>query len=186
MKRLIMAFCALLFAASAFAGGMYRWVDNHGVVHYSDQPHAGSSQVDLPGLSRYQARPVSTESADESSDTAAKQSVPDTFKIVSPSAEQTVHANDGKVSVAVELDPPLSRGETLRYEVDGKKVGETPSGSITLTNIVRGTHTLTAAIINRQGDVVATAPTVTFHVRHQSQLNPQRHNANQMPRGLVP
>lgn len=45
-------FClAMLISAGAHAGGVYRWVDEHGNVHYGDRPPAAASsdQVEIEG-----------------------------------------------------------------------------------------------------------------------------------------
>ena len=39
----------LLLAASLALAQVYRWVDEDGVVHYSDQPHQGAEEVELEG-----------------------------------------------------------------------------------------------------------------------------------------
>ena len=42
------------FAALAQGGSIYRWVDGHGRVHYSDQPQGDHFQnVDMPSAVRY-------------------------------------------------------------------------------------------------------------------------------------
>lgn len=43
---------ALLMAAGASSANLYRWVDEQGVVHYSDQPRPGAEAVTLSGPRR--------------------------------------------------------------------------------------------------------------------------------------
>ena len=45
--RKIIALIAV-FAAGAAAAQAYRWVDENGVVHYSDRPREGAEQIFLP------------------------------------------------------------------------------------------------------------------------------------------
>ena len=51
--------CAMVLAGSATrAATIYKWVDENGVVHYSDQPHQNAQKVDVPAVQTY--RPDST------------------------------------------------------------------------------------------------------------------------------
>ena len=46
MRRILTFTAALLVTASAFATGeIYRWKDDNGTLHYSDQPHPGAVLV---------------------------------------------------------------------------------------------------------------------------------------------
>ena len=47
LSRQIYTGIALLLAASLALPQAYRWVDEDGVVHYSDQPHPGAEEVEL-------------------------------------------------------------------------------------------------------------------------------------------
>lgn len=57
LGRALVALCTLLAAAPAAGAEIYRWVDEHGEVHYGDRPPAGGAEaielapgvVDPPG-----------------------------------------------------------------------------------------------------------------------------------------
>jgi hypothetical protein len=181
MKQLVIILLASLAFVTAHAGDLYKWVDNHGVVHYSDEPHKGAKKVDLPGLSRY-SRPSAPVSSNTHDNTSSSADAYKQFEVVTPKSKQTIHANDGKVPVNVAMDPPLRQGEKLVYTLDDKRAGTSTSTSITLTNVVRGTHTLAVSAINGKGKTVARAPSVTFYVRHHSLLN-KKNPASQFPKG---
>ncbi|HET7569970.1 MAG TPA: DUF4124 domain-containing protein [Gammaproteobacteria bacterium] len=181
MKQITLILFAALWVAPAYAAThttMYKWTDKNGVVHYSDQPHPGARKVDLPGLSSFAAPPPSPTANGKT--TAAKPY--DKLAVTSPAPKATVHANDGKVPVAVVVDPPLRRGDTIVYALDGKHIGNSRATSITLTHVVRGTHTLNVSIVAGDGKTVAQAAPVTFYVRHRSVLN-QQNSASQFPNG---
>ena len=48
-SRSILLVLALLAAIAALAQEAYRWVDEDGVVHYSDRPREGAEQISVAG-----------------------------------------------------------------------------------------------------------------------------------------
>ena len=54
-KRAFMVFCLLCAAGTALAQA-YRWTDENGVVHFSDRPHPGAEQIQLPSYTRLSAK----------------------------------------------------------------------------------------------------------------------------------
>lgn len=181
MKQVALVLCAALTAMPAVAATTYKWVDNNGVVHYSDQPHAGAKAVNLPGLSSFAAKPVPTSAAPDNAQ-PGNAGIYQKVAIASPRADATIHANDGKVPVSVTLVPPLRRSDQLVYQVDGQAIGQpTTATSMTLTHVARGAHTVAVAVKSAQGDIVATSPAVSFYVRHHSVLHPK--SAFSFPRG---
>src|SRR5204863_7851992 len=52
MRRRLLTVISLL-ASLAVAGTVYKWVDENGVVHYSDQPHPEAQKVDVPPAQTY-------------------------------------------------------------------------------------------------------------------------------------
>jgi hypothetical protein len=171
---------ALLAAAPICAGTIYKWVDKNGVVHYSDQPHPGAKPVQLPGLSGYSSTVPATPNSAKTQVQGAAVAYRE-FEITTPKSDETIHANDGKVSVSVALAPALRQGDNLVYTVDGSKIGTSRSTSLTLTNVVRGTHTLDVKVVDSGGKTVASAKPVTFYVRHHSVL--QKKGPFSFPRG---
>ncbi len=45
----------LLFITFGVYGQIYKWVDDQGVIHFSDHPHQGSQTVTLPEVQSYSA-----------------------------------------------------------------------------------------------------------------------------------
>ena len=50
MRKRLMLFLALLLGAAAFGATVYKWVDEHGVTHYSDQapPKQDAQKIETP------------------------------------------------------------------------------------------------------------------------------------------
>jgi len=55
--RFIAAVVMLLVSGLALAATVYKWVDENGVTHYSDQPHPGAQKVTVAAPQTYSAPP---------------------------------------------------------------------------------------------------------------------------------
>lgn len=79
------------------------------------------------------------------------------------------------VSASVRLEPRLRAGDRVTLVLDGKAVQEPgPATSFTISPIYRGTHTLMARVEDAQGRLLCDTPTIRFHVRQPSLLQPNR------------
>ena len=89
------------------------------------------------------------------------------FSITNPTNDQGVRANDGNVTIHMSLQPALRSGHmiVLNVEGEGSKSSKTSSGlTIELNNMSRGLHTVTASVVDEDGnDLIKTEP-VSFHV----------------------
>lgn len=189
---LIVLLAACLVAPPAFAqedgsqsaqpegGGLWRWVDENGVVHYSDKPVDGAERVELRKTQTYsgddalRARP----SARDANARAAPE--PESgyraLRIEVPEPDSVAWNIGGELMVQVAPDPALREGDTVALFFNGEIVPGTPAAttSIAITGIYRGTHTLFATIVGADGNQVIQSAPVTFHVRQHSIKNPQR------------
>jgi hypothetical protein len=72
---------------------------------------------------------------------------------------------DGSVSVSLALQPALAPGHGIQLTVDGRPLAETgKSLAVTLANMDRGAHTVSATVVDARGQPVATTSAVSFHV----------------------
>jgi hypothetical protein len=89
------------------------------------------------------------------------------FSITNPTNDQGVRANDGNVTIHMSLQPALRSGHMIVLNVDGEdgESGKTTSGlTIELNNMSRGLHTVTAMVVDEDGnDLIKTEP-VSFYV----------------------
>lgn len=100
-----------------------------------------------------------------------------TIAIVSPSPEQTVHDNEGRVSVSVKVTPAdaLDKGHQVRVTLDGRAHGAPQRAlSFTLEGVERGEHTLQAELVDASGRAVAVSAPVKFYLWQASRLFPAR------------
>jgi hypothetical protein len=166
----------LLFAASsAFATKMYKWVDAQGVVHYSDTPEPGATEMEVHTAQTYRAPAVRSGTAGSG---GASGSAPPpagggyfSCRISDPAPEQSYSSPD-VVPIAVSVSPALQAGDQLVVTVDGSPLPTSESMQYQITQPDRGAHTISASIRNGEGKTVCTAPSVTFSVQRPSLLSP--------------
>lgn len=174
------AFCMgtlLLLAWAGASGQVYRWVDEDGVVHYSDQPHEGAEEIELepaPAISMPQpgsmpARTAGREPESEADVNAAYQAL----TIAQPAAEETLWNIGGVLDVTLNLQPALRPGDRVRVYFDGTP--QTVSGTqFQLEEVWRGEHNLQAEVLDEGGNLLIRSEPIRFYVQQTSIQNPQR------------
>lgn len=174
--RHVMLLCLLLCTPSAWAE-VYKWVDEKGVVHYTDKPPTDNSKpADLPPLQTYKGGevPKLKPSAVEAKPKPAPPKGLLDLVILEPAAEETLRDNEGNVAVSVGVAPGMPPGHRVVYYMDGvPQALPTEALSYVITNVERGTHTVAASVVDATGQEVAAAPPVTFHMQATSILAPR-------------
>ena len=170
MWKVLFLALSLLLPGPALAE-VYRWVAPDGTVHYSDEPREeGAERVELPPLStveprtgRVELRPSAPRlaQAEEGDESPGYRS----FTFANPSPDEAIRANNGRIQVVMKLEPMLHAGHRIRVSMDGEPLKEgTTALSFPVPNVARGTHTLSAEVLDNRGETQVTAPAVTFHV----------------------
>jgi hypothetical protein len=94
--------------------------------------------------------------------------------IVQPAHEETIHNNQGDLTVQVKYSGG-EPGGSVRLVLDGTALPHSyRSDVIELTGIDRGTHTLQADLLDVKGERLAASEPVTFYMWHASRLFPDR------------
>ncbi|HET9388775.1 MAG TPA: DUF4124 domain-containing protein [Steroidobacteraceae bacterium] len=162
---------AALFTTAA-ATTVYKWVDDNGVVHYSDQPHENAQKVQLKAPQTYSAPKIDE---DVSSPTRPAQPGPayKSCQISQPTNDQ-MFTNTATVTAGVNLQPAARPGDQLVVTLDGQRVPGVPpeGGPFTISPVDRGTHSLQAIVQDSRGQAVCQSQSVTFHVRQPSAVTP--------------
>lgn len=164
------------WALGAQAEDIWRWVDENGVVHYSDRPRPGAEKIELRGAQTYQAPavPPSRDEAPEETDEDAATGYTD-LRLVSPADGETLWNIGGELPVQVAVEPSLAPSHRLRVYLDGRLREDSPQATqFTLPEVYRGEHQLRAAIVDGQGREVASTAEITFYVQQASLQNPNR------------
>lgn len=176
MNRILCAIVLMLVSFGPHAEGeVFRSVDEHGNVHYSDKPGEGAEKLDLgTGTSTYRAQPYRKAGPDSQpapTPPAAETSYVTT--IVQPTQDESIRSNDGSVEVLLSITPELrsDRGHKIELWLDEKLTAYTTTGlSYTLQNVPRGTHTLYVRVTGHDDRILSYLNSVTFHLQRHSVL----------------
>ena len=177
--------------SSAVQAKIYKTVDAEGNVVFTDvPPNDQSKSVEMDRYNTYTpVVPVttpSTPSADETNSRAADGEEPpaptryDKLTVVSPRNDEAVRANSGDITINATVEPAIdnSAGHKLQVLLDGSVAGTSNSSSVALQNIDRGTHQLSAQIVDANGKVLITSDTTQFHVLRASVNRPTPFNSS--------
>ena len=168
----ILVLLGLLVSGAAHAQA-YRWVDDNGVVHYSDRPQPGAEEIELPKAdsgrwapARRQPTPSDIEDGDEDDEATFRYQ---SLSVASPAAEETLWNIDGVLNVSLALTPALRPGHQLRLYYDGN-ARTVESTSIRLTEVYRGQHNLQAEVLDAAGTLMIRSVPIRFYVQQTSIL----------------
>jgi hypothetical protein len=155
----------------ATAATVYKWVDENGVTHFSDQPHENAQKVELKAPQTFTAPKISTPSRPTPPRPAQK--VYQSCGMSEPSNDQ-VFLNTDTVSAATSVQPAVRPGDTVLVTMDGAPVPGVPpdGGQFTISPVDRGEHTIQMVVKDPSGTTVCSSPGVTFHVRQPSVQSP--------------
>ncbi len=163
----------VLLAATAQAE-VYKSINADGEIIYSDVPTRGAKRVQLPALPTYTPAPLPVAPAPVSPKQAAGTAYSG-FSMTSPRDDETIRSNAGIVNLSVTLEPGLQieEGHRIQYFLDDKPQGKPVARtSSSFNNVDRGTHRVSATVIDESGaSIIKTAP-VTVHIMRVAILHP--------------
>lgn len=177
---LVLGLAALLAAAAAPAAEeIYRWVDEDGVVHYSDQPHPGAERLVIESAPAPDTRtPPRTDAGQRPAATSQSEAPPDepagydSLAVSRPSAEETLWNIGGTLEVTLDLQPSLQPGHRVRVYFDGE-TRDVSGTRFTLDDVFRGVHNIQAEVLDADGNVMIRSEPNRFYVQQTSVINPQ-------------
>jgi hypothetical protein len=161
-----------LAAVGAVAAEAYRWVDENGVVQYSDRPHPGAVRIILSASPAQPPRQrtvntVTAQEADTADEPEAAKPNYESIDIASPGAEETLWNIAGSLNVTVNLQPGLQEGDQVRVHIDGTP--QIVSGTtFVLPEIYRGVHNIQVEVIDQAGQLRIRSVNNRFYVQQNS------------------
>lgn len=164
----------LLLCFSAYAETGYRIVHPDGSVEFTDQPVKGSEEIKLrnaPTTTFVPVTPYKARNTTEQGD-AEEDSTKGSITISSPTADQTVWFDEAGMTVQVKVMPALRSGQQVIITLDGSQVAKGAASSFLIKEVYRGSHQLTAAVIDEEGNTLFRSPQVVFHLRQHSSQRP--------------
>lgn len=152
--------------ASAWSATVYKWVDDNGVVHFSDQPNPKAEKLQISGAQTYGAASAASAAAPAVTNPPPA-AAPAVCVIDSPQQGQVfldTFSITGHVTLA-----HLGDGAQTILRMDGADIsGLLSAGSFALSQVDRGDHTLTLQVTTDRGEVTCQANSVTFSIRQRS------------------
>jgi hypothetical protein len=175
MYKRIFTILAALLATSAVLAQAYRWVDEDGVLHFSDRPHEGAEQFELPTFRAPSGPPPpapgSLFSTRTSADTAEQEEAPaayESLNVVSPAAEETLWNIESVLTVTLSVQPGLKQGHRFRVHLDGAANTETRSTLLQINEVYRGIHTIQAEVVDAAGNLMIRSQPNRFYVQQNA------------------
>ena len=157
---------AITLASGSAVGGIYKYIDENGQVAYGDKPVEGAKRMSI----QLRPTPVPEENkaqAEELANAGANEEVAsyESLELLTPTQEKVVSDRSGSVQVILLPTPRLSRTHELVISVDGKDISRGRHANLNLSQVSRGTHIVSARILDANGTVMISSPSVTFHVQ---------------------
>lgn len=170
IMHIIKLFIIITFSLSVAAETVYKTRDAEGNIIFSDVATEGAEKIqiqeaqtlNLPMPKRVGERPTTKLSPE-----AINYSQ---FKIISPEQDSTIHSNEGTLEVSAILNPALDEKHAIVFLIDGKEISNGKSLQLSLSNLDRGTHGVSAIIKDENNKVLKRTDKVTFHLRKASKL----------------
>jgi hypothetical protein len=172
-KRPILLFVGLL-AATAVLADAYKWVDENGVVTYSDRQQPGAERIDLDAttsrISTFTQAPVrSSQSAAQNDEPAeARPFRYESLVVSNPGAEVTLWDIAGTLSVSVAVTPALQRNHQVRVYMDGGEPQTVSGLNFQLEEVWRGVHNIQVEVVDQTGNLMIRSQPNRFYVQQNS------------------
>jgi hypothetical protein len=184
LKQAISIFllCIIPCFASAEA---YRWVDEQGVTHFSDQAKPGAEKIALPETQTYTA--PKTESVPNYPPVKEKITQYAVSVLYPEEGENYPPGHSQQISVAVEVTPGLEENHLLQFYLDGELIYTGRATTYTIPRLDRGQHAIMAQVVeprannSRSMRVLAKSELITFYTQQASILNPSGPGVPKLP-----
>jgi hypothetical protein len=169
-------------AALASAATVYKWVDENGVTHYSDQPHPGAQKITVEAAQTYRSSAGQVRGPPQPPPPKPGPATPNYTCAVNRPAAQEMFQNTDVVPANVHVEPALRASDHLIVTLDGAPVpaNVAPDADFSLTGVFRGGHQLSVRVQDASGTMLCESG-VAFFVRQASLLSPANPNRPQGP-----
>ena len=181
MRYLLLTFLLLSTHTSA---EVYKSINPDGSTSYSDVPAPHGEAISLPELTPVPAvkYPKKAPAEKKENNTVLPYTL---FKISSPKNQTVIRDNNGNTKLALKIKPELQtkHKHSITLLLDSKvyKKGLTTAGG-QFSNLDRGSHTLSARLVDENNKTLKSTHPVTVHIRRHSQLHNQKPANPQTPR----
>lgn len=156
----------LLMMSVVQAETIYTWVDEKGVVHFSDMPQSNTStKIELSDFNLNP--PTPSEAAIKPSAPPDKKSTPALpiqVTITQPSNNDVIRSNNGALIVRADLNRQLEQGEQLQLTINQTQHQPlTTHQEWQLMHLDRGRNSFSIQVV-RDGKLIALSQPITVHI----------------------
>ena len=156
---------------------LYKWTDENGNVHYSDEPHAGAEEVEMkqvPAIKMVppKVKPIELDDLEDSrqsnsDDQRAPGKPYSKLALIEPEADGVVRNNASTVSLKAAVEPGLLDGHRIRFYLDGKAVSNSNTEmSVEVSDVEYGPHSAKFTVVDEKGKEVQSSKSVSFQLLH--------------------
>lgn len=163
MKGACLILCLLALPASA---EVFTYIDAQGNRVYTDQPRGNAKRVPIATSNRMSATPTAAAPSSKTKKTAPQSPFHyDMLRVLVPEPDATIRSSAGELIVSITSEPGLQEGHRYRLLLDGQPTGEPGLSPVfPLSNIDRGSHNLSAEILDADGRTVERTANQPFHM----------------------
>ncbi|MBL4762452.1 MAG: DUF4124 domain-containing protein [Gammaproteobacteria bacterium] len=165
----------ILFSCAAYAEKVYMHRDAQGNVSFSDQEIDGAKQLDISPIPTMNMKPARAATGRLKAQNQRSKLSTESIQgykslVISSPTQDTVLRNIQSLAVSVSLFPPLNTqlGHQLIILSNGTPL---PKNTSTINQLTRGTYTIQAKVVDKQGASLINATPVRFHVKQHSKLH---------------
>lgn len=167
IRRLLIFVLLMSVFLPLHAADVYMTVDENGNPTFSDQPSENAEKLEI--------KEVTTIPAFDGRPPPAKTPEPAhpyrNITVVSPKQDETYFRSEGDLVVTVQLTPRLRSSDTLVYYKDGTEIFAGKSSSHSIAEMDRGTHTVSVAVRDVDGNILIKSSDIIFFMKQNSILN---------------
>ena len=170
-----------LFVMQSVLADVYKSVDEDGNVIFTDQPSENAERIQVKEVQTVESQkpgPEETALVEEGLEEESEEEAGPGYTrvaITSPENEAAIRANDGNITVSAVVEPALKAdtGDHLALYMDSKLVSAGPGTQFNLSNVDRGTHTFSVAVIDKEGKELLRSAAISFTVLRHSVNQPK-------------
>ncbi len=169
MKQLLVL---LVLITCPVQAEIYKSQNAKGEWVYSDKPSPQAERMRLPPLSTYKPPPVRRPGTPPPK--AIENNFYTSFSFIKPVNDETLRNNLGIVMAKTKLAPALQTKlkHRVQFYLDNKPYGPViASTAVTMSNLDRGAHSLSASVVDKAGNTLISTGNVIVNVKRESRLN---------------
>ncbi|CAA0078658.1 Uncharacterised protein [Zhongshania aliphaticivorans] len=154
MRGLLLLSLTITLSTTTAHTEIYRYIDEQGNTVYSDKASENSETLSLPAInttpsldikkSKPKQKPNKNLTADDNR-----------VRIRSPQNNAIIANGLTATTVEVSTDEPLQQDQKIRISVDGNTTITDTTTRLSIPQLPRGPHQITATIINAEGKIVS-------------------------------